>query len=305
MSVAENVRIACSTCVVTNPSAPSGTSDVSPVDGIILRWRIYRGSIPTLTGPDPEYRLRVLSPLGTDYFGAGSSTSSVPTIPGAIETIPTNLPIRAGQLIGLELANEESRIVFGYSKPVTSVFLEPSIADGQIAAPSPLWNDGFIFPFNADILPRPAIQGISPAGGSFEASNAVSISGKNFAEVESVAFGPNRVNFTVDSDSQISAVVPPNTTLTSVPVTVVTAAGSAEAPGGYAYEGCVVPRLKGISLRAVRRTLSRDKCKVGQVRKRHRATVALGRVKRQSPHQGAVLPLGGTVNVTLGRDPAP
>lgn len=305
MKVAENFVIGCpESCAVTNPIAPGGASDVSPVDGVILRWRLDRGSVPTPGFEHPGYRLRVLAPLGSGYFGAGTSSLSVPAGAGTVETFSTFLPVKAGQLIALEAENGDSGIRFGFSEAASSVFLEPTIADGETGTENPGWEDGYLFPFNADILPPPQIDRVSPSGGSFATSTKVTVTGQNFAEVTSVTVDGQAVEFTVDSETQLSAVVPPREQLGSVPVKVVTAAGSVDAANGFSYEGCVVPKLKEKPLKAVRKVLDRRKCMLGEVRKRYGATSKTGRVKRQHPRRGTVLPLGGKVEVALWLDPA-
>lgn len=298
----ENIYIGCGQpgCLFTNPSAPSGLSDISPVDGVIIRWRLY--------GPtsDTGYRLRVLSPFGNEYLGAGTSVSSTVAGTKVITTIPAHLPVKAGQLIGLEIGSDAG-FRFGVSSSVTSMVLEPAPFDGESTTPSTAWGAGhYLFPFNADVLPPPSIAGISPAGGLFTSGTEVSISGENFAEVESVTFGGEPVSFRVDSESRLTASVPPASMPVAVPVRVVTAAGTAKAPASFKYEGpsCVVPRLRGKLLSAARKALRRHGCSLGRVRKRRHATAKFGRVKRQSPRAGTVLSSGGEVGVTLGVIPA-
>lgn len=314
--VEENVFIGCGQpgCLFTNPSAPSGLSDISPVDGVIIRWRLYGPTGKIGTNPPssaPGYRLRVLSPFGAEYLGAGTSASSLGAGTKVVATFPTHLPVKAGQLIGLEIGRDFG-FLFGFSSAVTSMVLEPAPADGESTAPSTAWGTGhYLFPFNADVLPPPLIVGISPTGGLFTNGTEVTISGDNFAEVESVSFGRQPVNFMVDSESRLTASVPPASMPATVPVRVVTAAGTAEAPANFSYEGfvhdtpsCVVPRLSGKLLSVARKTLRRFDCSLGRVRRRHHATARSGRVKRQSPRAGTVLSPGGKVGVTLGLIPA-
>jgi hypothetical protein len=97
----EGFEITCTSCVLTNPIASESGSDVSPVSGVILGSRLYRGIPPEPSAPDPGYRLRVLAPQGTGYAGAGTSGRGVALHLGALETFSTHLPIKAGQLIGL------------------------------------------------------------------------------------------------------------------------------------------------------------------------------------------------------------
>ena len=309
--VEENVYIGCGQpgCLFTNPSAPSGLSDISPVNGVIIRWRLY--------GPTSNtgYRLRVLSPLGNEYLGAGTSASSPVAGTKVVTTFPTHLPVKAGQLIGLEI-DGDAGFLFGHSSSATSMVLEPAPFDGESTAPSTAWGTGhYLFPFNADVLPPPSIVGISPPGGLFTSGTEVTISGDNFAEVESVTFGGEPVNFVVESESRLTASVPPASMPATIPVRVVTAAGTAKAPANFSFEdpspslyegpspSCVVPRLTGKSLSKVRKALRRHDCSLGRVRRRHHATAKSGRVKRQSPRAGTILSPGGEVGVTLGLVP--
>jgi hypothetical protein len=238
----------------------------------------------------------------------------------AVETFPAHLPIQAGQLIGLELENAQSNVLLGSSSGAESALLEPAIADGEAGTPPTWWGEawwakGTIFPFNAEILPAPTITDVGAAKGPAGGGNKITIVGENFAEVISVSFGSTEANYTVDSESALTATVPAGVGGTLIPVSVVTAAGRAEAAADYAYEasptsgggdpapapsGCLVPRLKERRLKAVKRMLSRIGCELGPVRMRHRTTKRSGRVKRQSPPPGTALPSGGRVEVTLG-----
>jgi hypothetical protein len=299
MEVIDNTIISCpKSCVVTNPSAAGGSADVVPVDGVVVHWRLYRGSKPTTASPNPGYRLRLLTPLADAYLAAGTSSVGVPAAFNTVEVFSTHLPVKAGQLIALEVTNDDSDLRFGFSGSATSVFLEPSIHDGGTAPENLAWEDGFLFPFNADVLPPPRIHRVNPSSGSFARETRMTVTGDNFTEVTGVAVDERPVAFTVDSESQISAVTPPLTQLGSAPVTVATAAGSVSST--FDYEGCVVPKLKAKSLKASRKMLAQRQCKLGEVRKRHGATAKTGRVKRQRPPRGTVLPLGGTVEVALG-----
>jgi len=62
---------------------------------------------------------------------------------------------------------------------------------------------------------------------------------------------------------------------------------------------CLVPRLKGRSLKASRRSLREADCKLGEVRRENTGPKG-GKVVRQSPRPGAVLARGANVRVTLG-----
>jgi PASTA domain-containing protein len=72
--------------------------------------------------------------------------------------------------------------------------------------------------------------------------------------------------------------------------------------GGITESGenhCVVPKLKGQKLMAVKKKLKKANCKLGKVTKVEGATASSGRVKKQSPKAGKILVLGSKVKVTL------
>lgn len=81
----------------------------------------------------------------------------------------------------------------------------------------------------------------------------------------------------------------------------------AEAPDPGAFEympprRCIVPRLRGLKMPQVRRRLSQANCRIGRVtRKRVAVKRRVGRVLRQSPVAGRVLPDDSRVRVTIGR----
>jgi hypothetical protein len=73
-------------------------------------------------------------------------------------------------------------------------------------------------------------------------------------------------------------------------------------PGTGARAGaCVVPRLKGRTLRAARRALRRAGCALGRVRRTARGRVRRGRVAAQSPRAGRKLREGARVRITVRR----
>jgi hypothetical protein len=63
---------------------------------------------------------------------------------------------------------------------------------------------------------------------------------------------------------------------------------------------CVVPRLRGRSLKAARVALMRNGCRLGTVR-RTRARAKRGTVVAQRPRAGTRLRVGARVNLTLSR----
>lgn len=66
-------------------------------------------------------------------------------------------------------------------------------------------------------------------------------------------------------------------------------------------KGCLVPRLKGRSLKGARRRLRESGCTVGQVRKIGKTTPRTGRVIKQSLKPWKLLGPGAMVDLTLAR----
>jgi hypothetical protein len=116
------------TGTVVNSALPeAGANLTSPVTGTIVRWRIMDGS----GGP---YRLRVLTPgSGTTYTGAAASDPQTPSGPG-IETFAANMPIQAGQTIGLDNTSPTDGIGNSSFGGAVSMYWVPSLGLGETRA---------------------------------------------------------------------------------------------------------------------------------------------------------------------------
>lgn len=277
------------TVVPTSFDEP-GAVTTSPVDGVILRWRILDGS------PSFQYRLRVISrPSTFDFTGSGISAPASPGGPG-VQTFSTNLPIRAGQLIGIDLP-ETAPIGYLEAPGDTYAYFEPPLGEGATQGSDLL--DGEVA-FNAEIQPRPLISAIAPASGSFKGGTAVTIAGSDFAGVSAVTFGSVPAqSFTVVSESQIVAVAPAMLGPGAVPVSVTTVAGIASSATAFEAQACRVPQLKGKKLKRAKKRSRRALCKVGAVKKLEGATTKTGKVVKQRPKPGKVLAPGAKIRVTL------
>ena len=78
--------------------------------------------------------------------------------------------------------------------------------------------------------------------------------------------------------------------------------GTGVAPAApQATKRCVVPRLKGKTVKSARRALRNANCKLGKVTRRGRGRK--GRVRSFSPRAGTSLPTGATVRLVLNRRP--
>jgi hypothetical protein len=144
----------------------------------------------------------------------------------------------------------------------------------------------------------PGIASTSPSSGSISGGTIVTVGGHDFTGASVVRFGsvPAR-SITVDSDNQLTAVSPPASAPGPVDLRVTTGGGTTPvvAADSFTYTACVVPKVKGKRLRADKRKLRRADCKLGKVK-----GPRSGKVKKQRPKPGTVLPPGSRVKVTLG-----
>jgi hypothetical protein len=253
------------------------------------------------------YKLRVLRPQeGGQFTGAGTSAPETATSSG-IQTFHANLPIHAGDIIGIDF--EEATI--GTSAGTGSyAYFGPSLPDDVTETPV---GTGFTeIAVNADVQPPPGISALAPSQGSIPGGTSVEIGGHDFSGASVAAFGSApATSFTVHSDSSITAVSPPAAGPGTVHVTITTPAGrtAATAADQFTYlaatgrpirrtrRSCVVPKLKGRKLKVAKRKLKKANCKLGKVRG-HKSKQA--KVKKQSAKPGKLLPPGSKVNVKVG-----
>ncbi len=119
-------------------------------------------------------------------------------------------------------------------------------SDTQITATAPAGTAGLVdvkvtTPYGSDTktdaytyFPVPTITAVSSGEGSEAGGSPVTITGTGFYSVSSVKFGGTISAFTVDSDTQITAIVPARAA-GQVDITVTTPGGTATAAGAYTY----------------------------------------------------------------------
>ncbi|MDX6594694.1 MAG: hypothetical protein QOI72_76 [Solirubrobacterales bacterium] len=271
-----------------------GANLVSPVSGAIVRWRMQGAK----GGP---FYLRVLHPNGTGaYAASGTSGAVTPTDPG-LQTFTTNLPVKTGDLIGIDPTNvtDEIGIVDVPGASFASIF--PSPSDGATVPARPSIS-GKELELSAEIQPTPAITSITPSSGSIAGGTAVKIIGTDFTGASTVKFGDTpAASFAVVSETEMTATAPPTKKAGRVDVSVTTLAGTSPAVGGdrFNYKACIVPKLKDNKLKAAKTRLRNAGCKLGKVKKLHGATGKTGKVTKQNPKPGKTRVPGTKVNVTL------
>jgi PASTA domain/IPT/TIG domain len=273
-----------------------GASLVSPVTGAVVRWRVQGAK----GGP---FFLRVLHPNGSGaYQAVGTSGPTTPTGTG-IQTFPANLPIKAGDLIGVDPTNTTDEIGIATAAGASYAFANPSIFEGATVPPSG-GESGKEVELSAEVQPQPEITAVAPSTGSVVGGTAVTITGTNLNGASAVKFGTKpAATFTVVSETQITATAPAATKVARVDIGVTTLAGISPTvrADGFTYRGCTVPKLKGKTLRAAKSSLRGAGCKPGKVKKVHASAKKTGKVVAQNPAAGKVLAPGSKVTIKLGK----
>lgn len=311
-------------------STEGGNDFAAPIAGTITSW-----STTAASAPGQQVGLKIYRPVpGNEENLPGLTVTLPPGImdvytvvghdgprvlkPGVINTFPTNIAVRAGDIVGYYSANgsQATPNACWYNNLVATDYLainETSTSDGS-SVYLPTLARAARTNISAVLQPPPTLTSLSPASGPVTGGTTVSITGTNLENATGVSFGgAPAAGFRVASENEIVATTPAGTGSVSVTATVTTVAGSATG-AGFTYESqktapprvkhrrkksrsCVVPGLRGKRLRAVRRKLRRSHCRLGRVTgSRRKAAI----VKRQHPAAGKVSAAGTSVDVVLG-----
>jgi len=264
-----------------------GANLTSPVDGAIVRWRMLGA------GGGPFY-LRVLHPNGSGAYEATQSSTAATPIGSGLQTFSTNVPVKAGDLIGIDPTNPTDEIGVATVPGASYAFIFPPPFNGATVAPSGT-ESGKEIELSAEVQPVPSIDSLENFSGSIAGGTVVKIKGDDLNGASVVKFGANpAASFTVDSENLITATSPPSRVAGFVDITVTTLAGTSETRRSdrFQYEACVVPKLKGKTLPATRKALKKADCRLGKVKGK-------GNVVRQSPKPRKVKLPRTKVNVQL------
>jgi hypothetical protein len=285
----ESKELCGSICTEAQLALP-GATVASPTDGTIIRWRIKSSE------PESKFKLQLLHPAGFEAFTGTGTTAVGESTSFGTQVFDTDLPIRAGDMAGID--NVDGTSTIGHASTVGSKvgFWGKPFPDGSTIGP-----DGTGGPlelaYNFDVRPLPGISSVSPASGPIGGGTSVTIAGHDFTGTTAVTFGGvPAASFTVGSDTQLTAVSPPGSP-GAVDIGVRNPGQSPKVgTDSFAYTACVVPKLKGKKLKAVKKALKSAGCKLGKVKgeKTNKA-----KVKKQSAKPGTKLAPGSTVNVKL------
>ncbi|MEV0033900.1 IPT/TIG domain-containing protein [Nocardia sp. NPDC050793] len=249
---------------ITSLSPTSGPA--SGFNGVVITGTDFTGPATVRFGTtattftiDSSTQITAIAPPGsgtvqvTVTTAAGTSNGvpysyvSVPTVPTVASIIPGSGPVTGGTLVTLTGTGftGATAVSFG-ATAATSYFV---LSDNLLVALSPAGTGTVAVtvttaggtsagvPFT--YVPVPTLTSISPTSGPVTGGTTVTLTGTGFTGATAVFFGIlPATSFTVNSDTQITAVAPIG--LGTVPVTVTTAGGTSN---GVLYTYVLLPIL--------------------------------------------------------------
>jgi hypothetical protein len=194
LSAAESVLLGGTARTFVNTALPVGAPPVtSPIAGTIVRWRIKTagGGVGTIT-------LRVIaSPVPNAFTGAGTGHTETTPTSATTTTFSTELPIQAGDYIGVDVSSGGGLPAFATAQPGANVaeFAPPPSDGGSLQTPSST-DSNIELLLNADVAALPTSSVTVPA---------CSNTGKLQARVTSdpdPAVAPKAIHFRIDGGGE-------------------------------------------------------------------------------------------------------
>jgi hypothetical protein len=135
------------TCTIVNFRTPPPAGLISPIDGVLIRWRVIGGG---------NLNLRALRYSGSGnvvtLVGDGTQSFSLPTTTTTAQTVPAHLPIRAGDFIGVDLLSSGSTLAYASTPGQFADKLTPAVPDGGTSSGVSIMGTKEPL-FNADVVP--------------------------------------------------------------------------------------------------------------------------------------------------------
>jgi hypothetical protein len=254
--------------------------------------------------------MKVFRPISGSEYRAVSHDGPRSLTPSVTNTFAVSIPVQAGDLIGLNdqnapAANNACLFASGSPEDVIALNAKGSdLGDGMSATLTPTLS-GYKLNLTAIVQPPPGLSSIGTSSGPTTGGTSVVITGHDLTGATAVQFGATPAStFTVNSESQVTAASPPNSSPGPVDIKVTTAAGTTatSAADRFTYVApppvitCTVPKLRGKKLKAAKKALLKAECKLGKVKGKKSSSA---KVKTQKPKSGTVLTAGSKVNVTV------
>jgi len=157
----------------------------APADGTVTFWSaLGKGTL----------KLRVLRPVGESVIAEGTSAVATDLNGGSNAT---NLPIKAGDVVGVDLVRPSALMYVTVEGASRSKFEPPVPEDGLADAPTATFNNDELL-YNATVVLAPSVGGLLPTSGSTTGGEAIKIVGSNLDGATGVSFGSKPAAFTVD-----------------------------------------------------------------------------------------------------------
>ncbi|MBF6150246.1 IPT/TIG domain-containing protein [Nocardia nova] len=232
----------------TTGPATGGTTVTLSGTGLSAVTGVVFGAVPATSFTIvSDTQVTAVAPAGTGTVAvkvtsATGSSNALPFtyvgVPVVISVSPNAGPVTGGTVVTLTGTGFTGAIGVSFGgTPATLFFV---LSDNRILAIAPAGTGtvpvtvataagtsaGIAFTY----LPVPTLVSISPASGPVSGGTTVTLTGTGFTGATAVFFGIlPATSFTINSDTQITAVAPPG--LGTAPVTVTTAAGTSNAVG--------------------------------------------------------------------------
>ena len=184
---------AISACTIITTASPAGAGVplTSPIAGTIIRWRIK-----TAAGSSGTITFRVVASASGLFTGAGTGDTETAPTTTATTTFSTDLPIQAGEYVGVDASVGGSLSAFDTSQPGANAELfRPVLANGGAPAEGDNFST-FELLVNADVAALPT---------SIVTVPACSNTGQLAAVVKSdpdPAVKPKAIHFRIDGGSE-------------------------------------------------------------------------------------------------------
>ena len=149
-----NICLASINCTYVPFTAVSNPALQVPFEGTVTSFSVNAGSAGGIV------KLRVLRPAASGQY-SGAGTSPAETLSIGVNTFAVSLPVKTGDLLGLD--NESSAPMFDTSSasPITAYYEGPSLADGKTAAPNQT-RTGYRLLLSATVQQASATTGTTP-----------------------------------------------------------------------------------------------------------------------------------------------
>jgi hypothetical protein len=216
------------------PSEAAGTVDVTVTT--------YNGTSATSSADEYTYTA-ASAPTVTSLSTTTGSTAggTFVTLTGTGFTSASEIDIGGASDFDVTV-NSDNQITF--ETPANAAGTWDVTVTNAVGTSTPTAADQFTY----TLASTPSVSGLSSSGGSTAGGVSITISGSNFTGATAVNFGSVAADFTVNSDSSITATVPTQAAGT-VDVTVTTYSGTSASSSAdqYTYTAAAAPTVTGLA----------------------------------------------------------